>query len=45
MRDVRWSVEEEGMVASVGDDCTLQVWKMKSELYKDDDELFVGVLE
>lgn len=45
LRDVRWSAEEEGLLASVSDDCTLQVWKMKSELLKDDDELDVGVLE
>ena len=41
---MRWSAEEEGMVASVGEDCTLQVWKMKAGLYKDD-ELDVGILE
>ena len=45
LRDVRWSAEEECLLASVSDDCTLLVWTMTSELLMDVVELDVGVLE
>ena len=36
VNDVRWNPQDAGVIASVGNDHTVQVWKISDSLFKDD---------